>query len=555
MFFIIFQRTPYWINIVAGPAISYLAILMNIIVFVAFFDKRIKTPVTILLQGLAISDSLTAFCTYGLVPLFAHQFRDIGIANADDNIQIGTPIGFEIGTLKNFTVSDITDLVNIKYPYCIIHYCATQLADSFHLVSVLLTASLGLQKFLAVAFPIRFRITITNRKSVIVCWICFLTSMMINIPRIFVVRLRSIEKDTCFVSKPNKLLEKYVLMFHPFLFLFLLTSAVVIMTISSFYIAFILCYQKRIRRKDSLSKCKTKRRSSILILCIVVVFLLSEIPRLLINVTVFNTYKSDMNKEDIVWKKVKYEIRDKSMKCLDNLQFRFVQKVNSDLNLNLSMSCQSDIDSSHNYRVWTNYVVHTLVGNTYADYTKQLSSKIDPEYEEMVTTIIQKLTGLMINNTEQSLTNLINIFLCNNISEVNFENIKRSYEMAIYSCDISKIPAIHKHFSYLVLGITPYSEPMNYILNIVWGKLDITLEKLKITIEILKISTIIGCMSNFVIYFLMSEKLRRALKFSRNLPCRNYKKSIVVLELQRYKEFTKSISSDATDTDTEFVLE
>ncbi|CAC5371930.1 unnamed protein product [Mytilus coruscus] len=528
---------------------------MNIIVFVAFFDKRIKTPVTILLQGLAISDSLTAFCTYGLVPLFVHQFRDIGITNTDSNIQIGTPVGFGLGTQKNFTVSDITNLVNIKYPYCIIHYCATQLADSFHLVSVLLTASLGLQKLLAVAFPIRFRITITNRKSVVVCWICFLTSMMINIPRIFVVRLSSIEKDTCFVSKPNKLLEKYVLMFHPFLFLFLLVSAVVIMTISSFYIAFILCYQKGIRRNDSFPKCKTKRRSSILILCIVVVFLLSEIPRLLINITVFNTYKSDMNKEDIVWKKVKYEISDKSMKCLDRRQLRFVQKVNSDLNLNISMSCQSDIDSSNNYSVWTNYVVHTLVGNTYEDYIKQLSSKIDPEYEEMVTTIIQKLTGLMKSNTERSLTKLIDIILCNNISEVNFEKIKRSYEMAIYSCDISKIPPIHKHFSYLILGITPYSEPMNYILNIVWGKFDITLEKLKIIMEILKISTVVGCVSNFVIYFLMSEKLRRALKFSRNLPFLNYKKRIIAWELQRYKVSTKSISTDATETDTEFVLD
>ncbi|CAG2210595.1 unnamed protein product [Mytilus edulis] len=71
-----------------------------------------------------------------------------------------------------------------------------------------------------------------------------------------------------------------------------------------------------------------------------------------------------------------------------------------------------------------------------------------------------------------------------------------------------------------VLGWSPYSEPMNYLMHIGWGQSDITLEHLKLLIEVLKLLMIIGCASNFLIYIVMSEKLREALK--KTFKCREH---------------------------------
>ena len=46
-------------NIVVGPIIAYLSIVMNIIVCVALFHKKIRLPTTLLMQGLAFADGLT----------------------------------------------------------------------------------------------------------------------------------------------------------------------------------------------------------------------------------------------------------------------------------------------------------------------------------------------------------------------------------------------------------------------------------------------------------------------------------------------------------------
>ncbi|CAG2217156.1 unnamed protein product [Mytilus edulis] len=79
--------------------------------------------------------------------------------------------------------------------------------------------------------------------------------------------------------------------------------------------------------------------------------------------------------------------------------------------------------------------------------------------------------------------------------------------------------------SVVVLVSSPYSEPMNYLLNIIWGHININLEHLKLLTEILKLSMIIGCASNFLIYIAMSEKLRDAMK--RMFKCREHQETNV----------------------------
>ena len=79
-----------------------------------------------------------------------------------------------------------------------------------------------------------------------------------------------------------------------------------------------------------------------------------------------------------------------------------------------------------------------------------------------------------------------------------------------FACDDFLLDTLTDNFPFLILGSSPYSEPMNYLLNISWGSSVFSLEDLKLMVEIMKISTIIGCASNFVIYFVMSENLRQA---------------------------------------------
>ena len=106
------------------------------------------------------------------------------------------------------------------------------------------------------------------------------------------------------------------------------------------------------------------------------------------------------------------------------------------------------------------------------------------------------------------------------IRDCSVETVRTEYIMVAYAlehsyCYENVINAISEIMPYLILGSSPYAEPMNYIMNVVWGYVDINLEDLKTFMEVMKISTVLACASNFIIYIVMSEKLRTA--FSRRL--------------------------------------
>ncbi|CAC5401320.1 GXYLT [Mytilus coruscus] len=162
MLFILYARTPFWMNIVAGPTIAYLSIVMNIIIFVALFHKNIRTPTTVLMQGLALADGLTALCTYGFEPIFNLHYEEIGNSSS----RFVKPSHHDFFTSN---IEEMKRLVALNFPYCVMHYCLSNLVDIFHLVSILLTTCLGLQKFLAVACPIWSKTRITVKRSAIVC--------------------------------------------------------------------------------------------------------------------------------------------------------------------------------------------------------------------------------------------------------------------------------------------------------------------------------------------------------------------------------------------------
>ena len=78
-----FKFIDFWVDreqnllklMIFGSVLTYVAVIFNIIVFVILLRKKILSPATILMQGLAMADGLTAFCSYGLEPLFQSQYH------------------------------------------------------------------------------------------------------------------------------------------------------------------------------------------------------------------------------------------------------------------------------------------------------------------------------------------------------------------------------------------------------------------------------------------------------------------------------------------------
>ncbi|VDI23512.1 Hypothetical predicted protein [Mytilus galloprovincialis] len=243
----------------------------------------------------------------------------------------------QIGNLtldSHWIVSDeIKSIVGLKFPFCLIHYCLTNLADTFHLVSILITASLGIQKLLAVVCPIWSKTQMNENKSIQFCSMCILFSLVINIPRLFVITFSNGKKaDTCEVSKPHKAIQKYILAYYPILHAIILVLAVTAMLISTSYIIFILIRKKRVRGHVTASR--AEKKSCILIVCVMIIFLLAELPRSYVSSTIFSTYRSNLEMDNIALHKTNIEWSQRLTECLNNIP-----------NLNISdETCISDFD-------------------------------------------------------------------------------------------------------------------------------------------------------------------------------------------------------------------
>jgi len=174
----------------------------------------------------------------------------------------------------------------------------------------------------SVAFPIWSRLNMTTKKSVIVCYFCFLFSLAIHMPRVFVVSFATSRADNkCVMTEPLKALEHYMFTYYPLLFMVVLSSAMLVMLVSTFYIIIKLCMRKKVRGKISMSK--YERKSSVLILRVqnvFVVFVLSETPRLYINGIISTTYWTTNDKRQFVFQRVQADMKRDSTIFLDNME-------------------------------------------------------------------------------------------------------------------------------------------------------------------------------------------------------------------------------------------
>ncbi|CAG2233119.1 unnamed protein product [Mytilus edulis] len=217
------------------------------------------------MQGLALADFLTALSSYGLQPLFQNRYKCYH--------------------------TDITDSYecDLEYPYCSVAVYLSISSTLFHTVSNLLTTFLGMQKVIAIRFPIWTRFHLTNRKAVICCFITFLLCVPFSVPRYFVIDFKYDPTIWCTILPNNIWLLKYSSMYYLLIQTILMTSCCVIMMMSAVFIVFKLI--NNIFSGRMTEHRRQERRSVVMVVLVLIVFLVTE--KVCSNLWFCITYISD----------------------------------------------------------------------------------------------------------------------------------------------------------------------------------------------------------------------------------------------------------------------
>lgn len=247
---------------VGASALAYISVVFNIVVFIVLFRKKILSPATVLMQALAIADCLTSFFAYGLEPLFYVYYKQV------------------------YHVQQ-SNVVELKYPFCRAYVHFHYLSEDFHLVSLMMTTCIGVQKCIAMHFPIWTKCHLKKRMSVYACITCFTIALALNIPRHFGITFLdqlNYFAAQCAVSAGP--LIKYALVEHLLISVSISILLCVVMIICTVYIAIKL--KTNTFHGRQVMKSKAERRSIIMVFLVLFIFLLSEIPRMLLYVFIWD---------------------------------------------------------------------------------------------------------------------------------------------------------------------------------------------------------------------------------------------------------------------------
>ena len=237
---------------IAGSTVSYVAMLFNVAVFIILCRKNLLSPASILMQGVACADFLTAFCCYGLEPFFRTKYV--------------------------CSYSEKLTACHLTFPYCMISSHLSVASMTFHLVSMILTTCIGVQKVIAILFPIWTTYSLSNKKSIICCISCFLSCIIISLPRHFAFQFSFMMGNICVLEESGdySILE-YSAFHYLFIQTFFMTSCCIIMIICTVYIVYKLV--KNTFHGRMTDRRRQEIRSILMVVIILIIFVLSEIPK------------------------------------------------------------------------------------------------------------------------------------------------------------------------------------------------------------------------------------------------------------------------------------
>lgn len=253
--YIFITTKPGYLNNVIGPVLSYTAVVFNVFIIVILSAKTMRSPSSVLMQGLALSDTLTAFFSYGLEPFL----------------------------VRYYLISEDTPTTVIHYPYCKLHNYKPVITDMFHLVSVMLTSSLGIQKAVAIKWPVWSYMVLSRKMMYFTVVVVFALSISIHIPRMLVADFRLGSRgNRCEIAGSSVLLVKYTYTYFPVISAVLILVSSVIMIVTTIIIVWSLLSKRNIQVNESETLQNIRKRSSKLIAVLTITFLVIEFPRIFI---------------------------------------------------------------------------------------------------------------------------------------------------------------------------------------------------------------------------------------------------------------------------------
>lgn len=264
-------------EVILSPLVTLMTVCTNLFVICIFTSKVLRSPTTIILIGLAVSDSMSS--------AFANVIHPYYYITRNNEWSI------------------------FPYPLCWIYMTFQHLGVSFHNVSVYLTAFLGIQKFSIVAFPFQSRRIFTKNMSYWATGIIYILGFAIFSPHfVFLefsragdVKLPECKKillkdpDYCLARTASWLVirEKQ---YHMYYFM---TRCILIQIIPCFLITFSTIYLVRsLVSTNGISmataeQSRRKRRLTIMITLIVGIFLVVELPGAIFFAFDFHRFLTD----------------------------------------------------------------------------------------------------------------------------------------------------------------------------------------------------------------------------------------------------------------------
>ena len=270
----IFMAEPVWHYIRLMFTIEIT--LFNTFVCCIFLKEKNRSPVTILLSALAVSDSLSNLLT--VIP------DAIGIHSYLYDME-----------RDQYNVLHW----NLPYTMCDMILTLNALASSFHMISAALTVALCAQKVIVIMFPIKGKIIMTLKCSIGTTLVIFFLSHLFQIPEIVATTKNSRRlSNTCCYSFSDTADDVHIHFrkgFHTIFVVFLC----VVTACTTYICCKLTCLRKNLPWSDSSSTKAKYLKSATTVVIICIVFIASELLNLLFFIKY--AYSGDFANSEIWW--------------------------------------------------------------------------------------------------------------------------------------------------------------------------------------------------------------------------------------------------------------
>lgn len=141
------------LDYIYGPIVIGLSFLSTIIIVLAFMRKSMRSPTTIILTGIVVSDTLKSLLRYGN---YLYMYFTYG-----------------------------TGTIDIVLPYCIFLFYSQIGENVCYSVAQALWACLAIQRVLVIKFPFKSREILTTKASLLTVSICILLAFLYRLPELY----------------------------------------------------------------------------------------------------------------------------------------------------------------------------------------------------------------------------------------------------------------------------------------------------------------------------------------------------------------------------------